>query len=102
MRFFLVQAVLRTTWGKSKSEHKIVAAKDVICAARECFDSLSDSQKKPGVRYPEFFKVWPMTSPETFMSEVGALEIEDEFDEDSTTAFDQIFDMFDKHVEVRL
>jgi hypothetical protein len=102
-KFYLVRAVLRTSWGISRAKARIVVAADPIQAARECFDDLPKGQRTPKVKYPEYFKVWPERDRETFMGEVGAIDVDDAFDEDTSTPLDTIRDMFEaKHVEVRL
>ncbi len=103
MRFYLVQAVLRSQYGISRMKHRIVVAPDAIGAARECFTDLPASSKVPGKKFPEHFKVWAQSTPESFRDDVGTLVVDDEFDEDTNTPLDAIMDMFEsKPVEVRL
>lgn len=103
MRFYLVQAMLNTRYGLSGTRHRVVAADDPINAAKECFDDLTDGQKRPGVRYPDHFRVWAQLEPVVFQKEVGPLRVEDDFDEDSKPALKQVEDMFEgKYTVVRL
>ena len=102
-RFYLVQAVLRTNYGRSKSKHQIVTATDPIGAARAMFDELPTAQRIPKKSFPEYFKVYPERDRETFMEEVGGLKIEEEMDEDTRTPYDAVCDMFEATaIEVRL
>lgn len=102
-KFYLVQAVLRTKFGMSRARHRILTATDPIAAARECFNDLSATSKIPGKKYPERFDVYPERDRDTFMEEVGALTIDEDFDEDTKTPYDAVADMFEaKPIEVRL
>lgn len=103
MKYFLVQAVMKSQWGTSNSDPRIVAAEDPVGAAKACFDDVSVVYHGAKKKFPLFFKVWNQRTPANFADEVGPLKLEEEFDEDSKTSYDAVADMFEaKYIEVRL
>lgn len=103
LKFFLVQPVIQTQFGVRNDEHRIVVGADPAAAARNCFDELPTRLKEKGKRFPTMYRVWAARTPESFHENVGSLVLEEEFDEDSSSSYDAVADMFDtKFVEVRL
>lgn len=100
MKFYLVQAVMRSSWGSSKSTPRIVSAKDPIDAARAMFDAI---RRNLGRKVAEKFMIYPQRDPAAFMEDVGPLKIGEDFDEDTPTPYDAVCDMFEaRAIEVRL
>lgn len=97
MRFFLVQAILKSKYGESKARPRIVAAKDQICAARTCFDELPPSSKNDK-KFPDRFKVWAQRTPESFIEDVGSIVLD--FEENTCDTVEDLF--VANHEEVRL